>query len=215
MITEEKQNLLISTQKSMVKSCDTLIGFLHFGTLYLLVNNGILYMMDMTDLFPTNEKILFELLKNKKEKTDSNDEEEEGEKKEEIRYSFFEENPFIESRISTIAAGYLCNTDQYPLVYQDDNFGDYFTFMEMRNSKVKEGGFKYNLILDNYDRAIFFLYKGIFNINKADKLKIRIYDMCEKDRSKKLELVFYLYKPKLKKMISIRFYILNLWRRRL
>lgn len=183
----------------LIGGCDSYQALLLYGELVLIVNSGIIYTINVSDMFPPDLQITIYYRNTTKGSVY------------EIEY-----NPELANQIMQRIYP-LSLTGNEAVVYYCENFDQNELFQEMRNGKITDGQFKF--ILDsNYDfKIIFMLYKGIFNMAKADRLSLVIYEksfMYGAPNGTYLEFVFNLYKKKINKQYEIKFLILNLWRDR-
>lgn len=194
--TVKKKAGLISM---LVGGCDSYQALLLYGELVLIVNSGIVYSINVSDMFPQDLQLTIYYRNTTKGSIY------------ETKY-----NPELANQIMQRTYP-LFLTGQETVVYYDEHFDQNDLFQEMRNGKITDGQFKF--ILDsNYDfKIIFMLYKGIFNMAKADKLSLIVYEksfLYGAPNGTYLEFVFNLYKKKFNKEYEIKFLILNLWRDR-
>lgn len=184
---------------TLIGGCDSYQALLSYGELVLIVNSGIVYTINVLDMFPQDLQLTIYYRNTTKGSVYD------------IKY-----NPELANQIIQRIYPLLITGDEM-VVYYDEHFDQNLLFQEMKNGKNTDGQFKF--ILDsNYNfRIIFMLYKGIFNMAKADKLSLIIYEksfLYGAPNGTYLEFVFTLYKKKLNKKYEIKFLILNLWRDR-
>ena len=183
----------------LIGGCDSYQALLSCGELVLIVNSGIVYTINVLDMFPQDLQLTIYYRNTTKGSVYD------------IKY-----NPELANQIIQRIYPLLITGDEM-VVYYDEHFDQNLLFQEMKNGKNTDGQFKF--ILDsNYNfRIIFMLYKGIFNMAKADKLSLIIYEksfLYGAPNGTYLEFVFTLHKKKLNKKYEIKFLILNLWRDR-
>lgn len=183
----------------LIGGCDSYQALLSCGELVLIVNSGIVYTINVLDMFPQDLQLTIYYRNTTKGSVYD------------IKY-----NPELANQIIQRIYPLLITGDEM-VVYYDEHFDQNLLFQEMKNGKNTDGQFKF--ILDsNYNfRIIFMLYKGIFNMTKADKLSLIIYEksfLYGAPNGTYLEFVFTLHKKKLNKKYEIKFLILNLWRDR-
>lgn len=205
LIGEEIQNEDGSITKKtglisiLTGGCDSYQALLLSGELILIVNSGIVYYINVSDIFPPELQMTIYYRNTTKGAVYN------------IGYDIELMNQII-ARIQPLSI--LGNEN---VVYYSENFAQLELFQEMRNGKITDGQFKF--ILDsNYDfKIIIMLYKGIFNMAKADKISLIVYDksfMYDAPDGTYLEFVFSIYKKKINKQYEIKFLALNLWRNR-
>ena len=142
----------------LIGGCDSYQALLSCGELVLIVNSGIVYTINVLDMFPQDLQLTIYYRNTTKGSVYD------------IKY-----NPELANQIIQRIYPLLITGDEM-VVYYDEHFDQNLLFQEMKNGKNTDGQFKF--ILDsNYNfRIIFMLYKGIFNMAKADKLSLIIYE---------------------------------------
>ena len=176
----------------LIGGCDSYQALLSCGELVLIVNSGIVYTINVLDMFPQDLQLTIYYRNTTKGSVYD------------IKY-----NPELANQIIQRIYPLLITGDEM-VVYYDEHFDQNLLFQEMKNGKNTDGQFKF--ILDsNYNfRIIFMLYKGIFNMAKADKLSLIIYEksfLYGAPNGTYLEFVFTLHKKKLNKKYEIKFLI--------
>lgn len=197
MISEQNKEVLTKLISTIVKGCDTYQAALSVGQLDIIVNNGIMYHIDIRDMFPSDAVVGINY-RNK------------------IGYTFYDDIAFNMEVYNRM------NYDRYDpssnLLYRDTEFGEDPLFSVMRNSRSDEGQFKFIFDSDMCGKIILILYKGIFNLNKKDTITISIYDnitrnaMSGSNPATYVYVIFTVHKESLKRDYTICFTALNLWR---
>lgn len=196
---EQYKDSLLSLISTLVGGCETYQALLRNGKLIIIVNNGIVYAINVADMFPQDLRMTI-YYRNTTKGSIYN-----------IGYDHDLEDQIMR-RIDYIS---ISPYDQP--VYFNDDFSQNETFQEMRNGKNTDGQFKFILDSNRSFRIIVILFKGVFNMAKADKISLTIYDKSYMNNALEgsyLVFDFGIYKKKINKNYNIRFMILNLWRDR-
>lgn len=188
-------DILYDIIKTMVKRCDSFQGLLKGGVLILIVNNGIVYTIDLSDRIPLDITITTYYNAGR---GDPN----------------YEYDPILENQIKRRIIPLSINPFDTPIYYNSE-FDTNPTFELMRNSNTTEGGFKLLLDLGTMDYMIItILYKGVFNLNKKDRISLQVFDKDPVENpGYSLLFEYTIYKDKLKKEYKISYLTFNLWRR--
>jgi hypothetical protein len=189
MLNQQQSAYINDIVVSLLKAKVFSMGAINCGVLYLMVNNGLLYETDVSDVIPLD-----------------------------ISYYFLADNvsvPFIPIPNNSSLAIYgidcmmkereLCLTNQYPLVYHNPDITDDPKFSEIMSSKSSDGSFRYFIPLEG-GNTFMYITKNLFNLTKADKCGLNVYDGGSGKKISRFEI----FKKKSKKTIYLTFAFLDL-----
>ena len=209
MISETYTKMITDLIKNIVGGCDFLVGSVMHGTLTLIVNNGIVYMCDVSNQIPVDFYASinrYEIeLEDKKTKTIT---------------EISDDMILIDTVLRrTMQFTLRDSINQFgDLIFYDPEFQNHPTFEAMRSGTMKEGQFKFILPTTKSYNAVLILFKGMFSMHKGDTVSLEIREviptvgqelLCGKQL---LACQFIVNRVKLKMSIHIMDIVINLAR---
>ena len=163
-------------------------GVLFNSTLYIIVNNGLVYTIDLSSFFPQYIKVSFtkDTLKQYEDYIEGNG-------------NMFQS---IINRCYNITL--LSNTS--PLIYDEPNLRIHPEFEEVMNSKSSDGSYKYYIDTALDHRTFMIIQKNMFNLTKQDGASLKVYNLGNGI----LYAKFDIYKKKLKINVQLHFTFMDL-----
>lgn len=186
IINEEQALYLENIMAPLLKAKDFNIGAIYRGTLYLMVNNGMMYTVDVSSVIPTYIEYFFI---------------------ENVRYPIYPTRFATDSIISMMKDIANCNGTGYsysPLVFDNPDIMEDENFKEMMEAKSADGAFRYFFPI-NGGNTFVYIMKGMFNLTKSDKCTFKAYD----GGLGRYIARFDIYKKKTKQSISLYFSFLD------
>jgi len=166
------------------------MGTVQYGTLYLLMNNGLLYTIQIPDFaniscsFGLDDYIADE--------------------------SCIMDNQFIffNMHMNEIIKNMTPEINGFKMIYDNPNIREVEEFENMVNAKSEDGAFRY--FVDTSERRLFiYLQKSMFGLTKADKCSLQIYknpmNYYYNNSVREYLAKFNIYKSKLKTNIDLSF----------
>jgi len=132
------------------------MGTVQYGTLYLLINNGLLYNVQIPDF--SNISCSFN----------------EDDFKDDITCIKDNQMIFFNYHMDQIIKSMSPELNNYQIIYDNPNIRESELFENMINAKSEDGAFRF-FIDTSYKRIFLYLQKSMFGLNKSDKCSIRIY----------------------------------------
>ena len=186
MLNEQQAAFVDEIVKSILKGKTTFnMGVINGGMLYLMVNGGLLYETDISDVVPPAIGYYF---------------------LDDIRVPF---NPLFKYATNGInnllRERELCLINKYKLVYHNPDITDNSDFVEMMNAKSADGAFRVFIPLED-GNTFMYLTKGMFSLTKSDICGLSVFS----DGSVTNIARFEIYKKKTKRTIYLTFAFLNM-----
>ena len=187
IISEEQAVYLENIINPLLKAKVFNTGAIYNGTLYLLVNNGMMYTTDISQVIPVY-----------------------------INYFFFDNvrEPIYPTRFATDSMIKMmqdiasCNGVGYtnlPLVFDNPDIMEDENFKEMMDAKSADGAFRYFFPV-NGGNTFIYLMKNMFNLTKADTCTFKAYSGGV---DRRYIARFDIHKKKTKQNISLYFSFLD------
>lgn len=185
MFFDEPNSVVLETLvKTITKGKNFNIGAINAGVLYLMVNGGMLYVTDVSDIVPFDLSYYFI---------------------EDIRTPF---NPLYRYATDGINNMIMdrdcCMCSKYSLVYDNPDIMEDENFQNILNAKSADGAFRYFIPVDG-GNTFMYLTKGMFNLSKTDNCTLKVYNGPGRYISN-----FHITKKKMKKDIDIYFSFLDM-----
>lgn len=194
-IVGQENIFLRNVISTIIKGTNLDMGTIYNGTLYLLVNHGILYTVDMTQYFPIETSCTFTF--------------------EDYKYTdeYLEDNPLLQDSFINRFLNVL-NAEQYEnnLIYHEPDCRENESFEQIVSSKATEGASRY-YIDTKYGKTFMYLYKPMFGLSKADRCGLKVYttiDLIVNLYFSKRLAVFNIYKSKLKLEYKMYFVFIDM-----
>lgn len=186
-IVGEENVFLRNIITTIIKGTSMDMGTIYNGTLYLLVNHGILYTVDISKFFPSYMSCTFKL--------------------EDIKIT----DEYIEDHMD-LQQSFLQRINQVIMIenisnpiYHNINCREDENFENIVSCKASDGASKY-YIDTSCGRTFMYLYKPMFGLAKNDKCELKVYQY---DINKFLS-IFTIYKTKLKISYKMYFLFMNM-----
>lgn len=187
IITEEQALYLENILNTLVKAKVFNIGALYHGYLYIMVNNGMIYTVDVSSVIPAYIEYFFI---------------------ENVRYPIYPTRFATNSIIHMMQDVANCNGVGYSnfhLLFDNPDIMEDENFKEMMEAKSADGAFRYYFPL-NTGNTFVYITKNMFNLTKSDKCTFKAYDGGIDGR---YIARFDIYKKKTKQLISLYFSFLD------
>ena len=151
------QNDYIRNLVNIISKGKTLsMGTVQYGTLYLLINNGLLYNIQVPDF--SNISCSFS----------------EDDFKDDITCIKDNQIVFFNYHMDQIIKSMTTEYNNYQLIYDNPNIRESELFENMINAKSEDGAFRF--FIDTSGKRVFvYLQKSMFGLNKSDKCSVRVY----------------------------------------
>lgn len=170
------------------KGSDVFEGALCNGTLYIIVNNGLVYTINVSSYLSSYEAVSFtkDSLKQNNEYIDLNE-------------RLFKS---IIDRCYNITI--LDQTSE--LIFDDPNLRLHQEFEDIINAKTTDGSFRYYIDSSLDHRTFVIIQKNMFNLTKQDSISLKVYNLG----ANILLANFEIYKKKLKLEMKLHFMFTDL-----
>jgi len=188
-ITGSQNDYIRNLVNTVTKGKHLTMGTVQYGTLYLLINNGLLYNISVPDF--ANVGCSFGI----------------------DEYAFDEscirDNQFIffNMHMNEIIKAMSPSVNGFKMIYDNPNIREVEEFEKMANAKSEDGAFRY--FVDTSERRVFmYLQKSMFSLTKADKCSLQIYKNSANYYNNSVGeylAKFNIYKSKLKTNIDLSF----------
>lgn len=181
-------NFLRSVISLASKGSDTFEGALINGILYIIVNNGLVYEIDVSSYIARDNTVSFtkDTLKEFPDHIEGN-------------MTLFQT---VLNRCYNITL--LDRTSK--LIYDDPNLRSHQEFEDIINAKTDEGSFRYYIDSSLDHRTFLIIQKNMFNLTKQDTISMKVYDLG----ANHLLANFEIYKKKLKLNIKLHFMFMDM-----
>lgn len=194
------EQCILEAIKVLIKSYEYLEGSVVNGTLRIIVNYGLVYIMDMKDQIPTN--MSFSIV-GKEITTEVS----------ETKYIEVAHDPhiiwLINEKLCNLPIGHP-ETCKLSCWYERFDLDPLFD--NMRTGKVTDGSYTFKLddMTGENKSYIFILYKGMFNLTKGDTVSVNVYDLPYTENQ--IFVDFIINRVKFKRSFHLYFNAINLWK---
>ena len=176
----------------VIKGSQFNLGTIYNGTLYVVINYGILYAIDVSNFFPLDVTCTFDGISYK----DTKD------------ADIIIDKPELFNDLYSRIHNLVGRAPYCPLIYDNENLRGDPNFEEIINAKTSEGSFRY-FIDTSIGRTFIILYKSIFGLAKPDTLSLKIHDYSSFGVGTRLAH-FVIGKKKLKINIHVYFVFVDM-----
>lgn len=171
----------------VIKGSQFNLGTIYDGALYVVINYGILYTVDVSSFFPLDVTCTFSSDSYK----DTKD------------AGIIIDKPELFNDLYSRIHKLVGRAPYCPLIYDNDNLREDPLFEEIINAKTSEGSFRY-FIDTSIGKTFIILYKSIFGLSKPDTLSLKVHDYSSFGFGTRLAH-FIIRKKKLKINIHVYF----------
>lgn len=190
-ITGDSNIFVRNIVDTVIKGSQFNMGAIYYGSLYVIINYGILYTVDVSNFLPMDLTCTFD---NNSYKLDT---------------ECIIDNPSLFPELFQRCSGVLQATN-YPMIFHDSNVRENPEFEQIVAAKTSEGSFRY-YIDTSIGRTFMILYKSIFGLAKPDTLSLKVYNTDNIGYGTRLAH-FIIGKKKLKININVYFYFVDMIR---
>ena len=176
----------------VIKGSQFNLGTIYNGTLYVVINYGILYVVDVSNFFPLDVTCTFDGISYKDTK----------------EMNIIIDRPELFNDLYKRIHNLVERAPYSPLIYDNENIREDPLFEEIINAKTSEGSFRY-FIDTSIGRTFIILYKSIFGLAKPDTLSLKIHDYSSFGFGTRLAH-FVIGKKKLKINIHVYFVFVDM-----
>ena len=185
MLNNQQAAYVDEIVKTILKGKNFNMGVINGGMLYVMVNGGLLYETDISDVVPPSIGYYF---------------------LEDIRVPFNPLHRYATDGINNmLRERELCLINQYRSVYHNPDITDDPSFADMLNAKTGDGAFRIFVPLED-GNTFMYLTKGMFNLTKSDKCGLNVYTGGFGKNIARFEI----YKKKTKRTIYLTFAFIDM-----
>ena len=213
MILKDDYNVFVRNIVGIIaKGKELTMGTIINSTLFVIVNGGLLYEVDLSNYLDQSITCTFDknsyeisryeepvLDKNGKECYDAN-----GRLKVNVKYDYIFDAAQLQPEVLHKVDSILSYETDERLRHHVPNIREDFAFENIVNAKSGDGAFRFFVDIDN-KRTFMYLYKNMFGLTKQDKIGLKVYDA---DINRYIAC-FNIHKQKIKLDIIVHFMFLD------